>query len=242
MTDRPRQQAGAEQQDRRQRDLSHQQPDAPARPGGRRTVALRGERGESVAGRLQRGRQPRDDGRQAHEPGGDPEDQRIRGVIRHLHEVRRGNPVESGSPVPESEAEHETWRRERQAEAERPGERGQHCGFHEELTNDAGAARAERQVDRDLTPARDRARQQQVAGVRTRQDQHQDDGEREQRLAPAAEIGGRRKSTCSWAVCRSPRGLPMVIRRRSGTGGSARSARPPPMPVSRQGSADQRGG
>ena len=68
VVDRSRQQAGADQQDRRHRDLGHQQAAAPARSGGRRTEALGRERGEGVAGRLQRGRQARDDGRHAHEP------------------------------------------------------------------------------------------------------------------------------------------------------------------------------
>ena len=100
VADRSRQQAGADQQHRRHRDLGHQQAAAPARPGGRRTEALGGERGEGVAGRLQRGRQARDDGRHAHEAQCKPEDQRIRGVMRQLHQVRRSNPVESVSRVP----------------------------------------------------------------------------------------------------------------------------------------------
>ena len=161
------QQAGADEQQQRQRDLGDDQARAQpiAEAAARRSAAALAQAHLHVGAREpQRGREAADDARDEPDRDRKAECHRIDPrLIEAGHVPRARRDDARDEPV-----------REQQAGAG-GGERQQHA-FGQQLPHDTHAPDAERRADRDLAPARRAAREQQVRHVAARDEQHDEDG------------------------------------------------------------------
>jgi hypothetical protein len=181
------QQAGAEEQQQRERDFGDDQPGAQAiaeAAAGRAAPAV-AQAGLDVGARQpqRRGQAARD---AAHERqrGGETERHRIDVRLLEARHVLRA-PGDDGRDEPAREQQTHEGRRQRQDDA-----------FGQQLPHDAPPAGAERRAQGDLAPARGAAGQQQVRDVAARDEQHHPDrGEQheEPRLVVADEAVSERR-------------------------------------------------